>query len=251
MMPVRFIIMHKTNPHWEAGAIPGPELIARVGAMVGDLAKAKVFQAGEGLRASSQGVRVRTSGKKLAVTAGPFEPGNELPAGFTILRAESVDEVIDWASRQAAALGDTEIDIRPVTEPWDIGMSAKPPNVTAKRYMALRKATAASEAGSPLTPEQQAGMTRLIDAAKRAGSHLATETMLPSDRGLRDRLGGLAGRSVPMGEALHRHGGGRRGGRARAGVLARFPSSVPEAARRRDGALRDLESSPARFRRPP
>ena len=29
---MRFIIIHKTNAHYEAGGGPGPELIARVGA---------------------------------------------------------------------------------------------------------------------------------------------------------------------------------------------------------------------------
>jgi hypothetical protein len=40
---MRFIIMHKTNAHWESGAIPSPELIARVGALLGELAKAGVL----------------------------------------------------------------------------------------------------------------------------------------------------------------------------------------------------------------
>ena len=49
-------------------------------------------------------------------------------------------------------LGDVEIDIRPVTEPWDIGIGPKPQDVTTMRYMILRKATAATEAGSAPTP---------------------------------------------------------------------------------------------------
>jgi hypothetical protein len=47
---------------------------------------------------------------------GLFRGENELPAGFSILRVQSLDEAIEWASRQAAVLGDVEIDIRPVTE---------------------------------------------------------------------------------------------------------------------------------------
>jgi len=177
--------MHKTNAHWEAGAIPSPELIAQVGALVGELAKANILQGAEGLRASSEGVRLRFSGGKRTVTPGPFKGDNELPAGFTILRAQSVDEAIDWASRQAAALGDVEIDIRPVTEPWDIGMAPRRENVTTRRYMALRKATAASEAGVPPSPTQRTELARLVDESRRTGVHLATETMRPSARGRR------------------------------------------------------------------
>ena len=38
---MRFIIAHKTHAHWESGAIPGPELIARVGTLLGELKAAK------------------------------------------------------------------------------------------------------------------------------------------------------------------------------------------------------------------
>lgn len=182
---MRFIIMHKTNADWEAGAIPGPELLARVGTLIGELAKAKVLLGGEGLRASSQGVRLAFSAGACTVSNGPFEGDNELPAGFSILRVQSMDEAISWASRQAAVLGDVEIDIRPLTEAWDIGMAPKPDDLATRRYMALRKATAASEAGVPLSPKQRAEMARLIGETSRTGVHLATETLRPSARGRR------------------------------------------------------------------
>ena len=181
---MRFIIMHKTNAQWEAGAIPGPALIARVGTLIGDLAKAGILIAGEGLRASSHGVRLKFAAGKRTVVNGPFEGGNELPAGFSILRARSLDEAIDFASRQAEVLGDLEIDIRPVTEPWDIGMRPAPKSANTRRYMVLRKATPATEHGSP-TPEQRAKLMRLIEDATRRGLHLTTETMRPSARGRR------------------------------------------------------------------
>jgi len=182
---MRFIIMHKTDARWEAGAIPSRELIARVGALIGELTKANVLLGAEGLRASSHGVRLRFSGGMRTVSKGPFKGENELPSGFSILRVESLEEAIEWASRQAAVLGDVEIDIRPVTEAWDIGMMPKPNNVTTQRYMALRKATAASEAGVELSPKQQAEMARLIDETQRTGVHLATEAIRPSARGRR------------------------------------------------------------------
>jgi hypothetical protein len=39
MTSMRFIM---TNAHWESGAIPSPELIARVGTLLGALAKAAI-----------------------------------------------------------------------------------------------------------------------------------------------------------------------------------------------------------------
>jgi len=178
---VRFTIMHKTNAQWESGAIPTPELIARVGQMVGGLAKAKVLLGAEGLRASSEGVRLTFSGGQRTVTKGPFKAVHELPAGFSILQTASLDEAIDWASRQAAVLGDVEIDIRPVTEAWDIGVVPKPANVTTRRYMALRKATASTEAGVKLTAAQRAEMARLMAESV----HLTTESLQPSASGKR------------------------------------------------------------------
>ena len=44
---MRFIIMHKTNAHWESGAIPSPELIARVGALIGEMANGGRSSLGE------------------------------------------------------------------------------------------------------------------------------------------------------------------------------------------------------------
>ena len=181
---MRFIIMHKTNAHWEAGAIPSPELIARVGTLLGRLAKAGVLLGAEGLRASSEGVRLRFSAGTRTVIKGPFEGGNEQHAGFSILRTRSIEDAIEWASRQAEVLGDGEVDIRPVTEPWDIGMGSRPADVTTRRYMVLRKASEATEAGTP-SSAQQARLSQLIEQTTRKGVHLVTETMRPGARGRR------------------------------------------------------------------
>ena len=182
---MRFMIMHKTNARWERGAVPSPELIARVGSLLGEAAKANVLLGAEGLRPSSEGVRLRFAGDTRTVTRGPFPGDHELPAGFSIFRVGSLDEATLWASRLATVLGDVEIDVRPVTEAWDIGIVPRPEKVTTRRYMALRKATAASEAGVPLTTAQAAEMARLIDEARRTGVHVATETLQPSARGRR------------------------------------------------------------------
>jgi hypothetical protein len=71
MTSMRFVIMHKTNAHWESGAIPSPELIARVGTLLGELAKAGVLLGAEGLRASSEGVRLRFAVVSRRSLAGP------------------------------------------------------------------------------------------------------------------------------------------------------------------------------------
>jgi len=182
---MRFIIMHTTNAHWESGAIPSPELIARVGTLLGELATAGGLLGAEGLRASSEGVRLRFSAGTRTVINGPFEGDNELAAGFSILRTRSLEDAIEWATRQADVLGDVEIDIRPVTEPWDIGMGATPADVSTRRYMVLRKATPSTEIGGAPSSAQRSEVARLIGETRRSGVHLVTETMRPSRRGRR------------------------------------------------------------------
>lgn len=157
-----------------------------MGALLGELGKARKLLGAEGLRATAEGVRVRFSSGTRSVVYGPFTGDHELPAGFSILRAPSLEAAIEWATRQAEVLGDGEVDIRPVTEPWDIGMAPKPEAVTTRRYMVLRKATSATEAGEAPTPEQRLALSRLIEETTRGTCvQLATETMRPSRRGRR------------------------------------------------------------------
>ena len=78
-----------------------------------------------------------------------------------------------------------ELDIRPVSEPWDIGITSKPADLDTCRYMVVRKASPSTEAGVELPGERRASLSRLIEEATRAGVHLATETIRPSARGRR------------------------------------------------------------------
>lgn len=187
---MRFIIMHKTEPRWEAGAIPDAEEIRRVGKLIGEFAKAGVLLAGEGLRASSQGVRLRFAGGKRTVTKGPFTPSNELPAGFFLVRTASLDEASTWASRFAGIVGDIEMDIRPVTEAWDLGMAPVPAQLATRRYMVLYKADAESESGRPRPSEQRAKIAGLFEEMSSAGVLLVNVGLQPSQQGKRYTIKG-------------------------------------------------------------
>lgn len=204
-----YIIMHKTSAHWESGALPGMELIQRVGALIGDLERAGVLVSGEGLRSSAEGVRLTFAGGTRTVTPGPLQGENELPAGFSILRVPSLDAAIEWTTRYASALGDAEFDIRPVTEPWDIGIGEKPADLGTHRYMALRKATTGSEAETEPSSAQRREMDRLIDETTRTGVHLATVAFRSSLHGrrLRKRQGGVHVTDGPFAESKEMIGG--------------------------------------------
>jgi len=185
MSGARFMILHRTNAHWESGATPSRELIERVGRLVGDLVKANALLAAEGLRASSQGVRVQFVNGQRTVIDGPFAESKELIAGFAILRLASLQEAVHWATRFAQVFGtDIEIDIRPVTEPWDIGIGEKPAGLTTHRYMATHKHRSA-DGCRPLTPQQRAAMGTLLDEMQRAGILLSGEGLEASAMGAR------------------------------------------------------------------
>ena len=103
---MRYMIMHKTNAHWEAGAKPTRELVQRVGGMIGELHRSGGMLAGEGLGPSSQGVRVRMTKGDSTVTPGPFSGDGALPARYVMFRAATVDEAADIAARFGRIFGD-------------------------------------------------------------------------------------------------------------------------------------------------
>lgn len=182
---MRFMIAHKADDKSEQGIAPDRDLVARVGQMIGRMSRAKVLEAGEGLGPSSRGVRVRFRGGRREVVPGPFTGGHELPATLSMLRTHTLDEAVDWAAAQADALGDIDVDIRPVVEPWDLGFNEKPAGLDTTRYMVVRKADAATEAGVEPEPQRRAAFAALIEASAQAGTHIATETVRPSAKGRR------------------------------------------------------------------
>ncbi len=176
---MRFIWMHKTDQETEAGVRPSPELIAMMGNLMEEMAKAGVLLAGEGLQPSSTSVRLQFSGGERTVTHGPLNGSNELLAGFAIVRMKSMEEAIEWASRFGRAVGDAEIDIGQVKEPWDLGLCPKPPGQTA-RFMIMHKADKNSEAGVLPTREVM-NHGEMVNV----GAFLSAERLQPSSKGAR------------------------------------------------------------------
>ncbi|RZI70484.1 MAG: YciI family protein [Variovorax sp.] len=122
---MKFMVIVKASAESEAGVMPSEQLLTEMGAFNESLVKAGVLLAGEGLHPSSNGVRVRFSGKERTVIDGPFAETKELIAGFWLLQVKSREEAIEWIKR-APFDGGTEIEIRKVFEPEDFGEAFTP-----------------------------------------------------------------------------------------------------------------------------
>ncbi len=122
---MRFMVIVKANKDSEAGILPSKELLSKMGKFNEELVKAGVMLAAEGLQASSKGARVRFSGNKRMVIDGPFAETKELIAGFWLWRVKSKEEAIEWLKR-APFDGGTEVEIRQVFEPEDVGCNVTP-----------------------------------------------------------------------------------------------------------------------------
>ena len=117
---MRVLVIVKANPESEAGALPSPELVEKMGAYNNELIAAGVMLDGGGLKASSAGARVHIVRGEALVTDGPFAETKELIAGYWIWQVRDLREAIDWA-RKAPTDGDRpfDLELRPYFEPED------------------------------------------------------------------------------------------------------------------------------------
>jgi hypothetical protein len=116
------MVIVKASKDSEAGVMPSQELISAMGKFNEELLKAGVMLAGDGLKPSSKGARVKFSGDKRIVTDGPFPETKELVAGFWIWQVQSMEEALQWAKRcpnPHPDRGEPEIEIRPLYEASD------------------------------------------------------------------------------------------------------------------------------------
>jgi hypothetical protein len=121
---MRFMVIVKASKESEAGVLPDEKGLTEMGKFNEELAKAGVMLAGEGLQASSKGVRIKYSGSKRTVRDGPFAETKELVAGFWLWQVKSKEEAIEWAKRIPFQEG--EVEIRQVFEPEDFGPALTP-----------------------------------------------------------------------------------------------------------------------------
>jgi hypothetical protein len=113
-VPLRVLVMQKADKASEAGVRRAPEREAALEALLGEMKSAGVLLGSETLRPSAKGVRLQRVAGKNKWTDGPFAETKELVSGYTILKADSRQEAVAWATRYAELLGDIEVDVREV-----------------------------------------------------------------------------------------------------------------------------------------
>jgi PhnB protein len=114
---MKVMVIVKASPSSEAGAMPSEELLSAMGKFNEDLVKAGIMLSGDGLKPSSEGLRVRFSGKDRTVTTGPFAETSELIAGYWVWNVASMDEALEWVKKCPNPMeDDSDIEIRPFFE---------------------------------------------------------------------------------------------------------------------------------------
>ncbi len=139
---MRVMVIVKATQESEAELAPGDEkLLQEMGAYNEQLVKAGIMVAGEGLRPSKHGKRVRFSGASRTVIDGPFAETKELVAGYWLWQVKSMDEAVEWVKRCPNPMpgSDAVIEIRPLYETEDFA-AADPSGELRKQENELRKA---------------------------------------------------------------------------------------------------------------
>jgi hypothetical protein len=123
---MRFMMMIKGNADYEAGLPPSPELMSGMIKLTGEMAKAGVLLASDGLQPSAKGSRIKLAAGKRTVIDGPFAEAKEVIGGYAIIEARSKYEAVAIAQRVIdvhvdAGIKDIEMEIRPLYESGQCG----------------------------------------------------------------------------------------------------------------------------------
>lgn len=140
---MKVMVIVKASPGSEAGKMPSEALMTAMMNFNEELVKAGIMESGDGLKPSSQGLRVRFNGDKRVVTTGPFAETNELIAGYWIWNVKSMEEAVEWVKKCPNPMEEDEsdIEIRTFYEIEDFAV-ADPDGASREKDAALRQALA-------------------------------------------------------------------------------------------------------------
>ena len=125
---MRFMIIRRADQQTEAGVMPSEKMLTLMGNYMKEISDAGILLAGEGLKPSSEGARVKFTNGKPRVIDGPFSETKELIGGYLLIRADSKEDAIAWAKRWPALdlEQNVELEIRQLFEEDDFGEEFTP-----------------------------------------------------------------------------------------------------------------------------
>ncbi|NIJ20829.1 hypothetical protein FHS95_002521 [Sphingomonas naasensis] len=124
---MRVVVFVKATEDSEQGVMPSTELLEAMGKYNEELVNAGIMLDGNGLKPSSQGVRIGFDGSDRNVTDGPFAETRELVAGYWVWEVKDMDEAIAWARRCPNPMpGPSELELRPIFEMEDFAENLTP-----------------------------------------------------------------------------------------------------------------------------
>jgi hypothetical protein len=176
-------MMHKHDSHTEAGELPPPALIARMGEFIGEYARTGKFVDGAGLGASKTRTRLTFKNGQCTVAHGPYAGEHELPANLLVLRVDTREQAIGWAERYGKILGDAELELGKVNEPWDLGLMPEPKDAPLQ-FLLIDKADRDTE-GNGRSTQIKTALSRLKTEMTKAGVLQRGYGLEPSARGKR------------------------------------------------------------------
>jgi hypothetical protein len=180
---MRFMMMHKNDPQTEAGQPPPMDLVQKMGAFIGEHVKSGRFVDGAGLAGSKTRTRLVFRNGQCTTKRGPYAGEHELPAATLMLKVRTREEALGWAERYGKILGDGELEVGKVNEPWDIGLMPEPENAPLQMLL-IEKANDATE-GPGRSPQQKAALSRLKTEMTKAGVLVRSLKLQPSAQGKR------------------------------------------------------------------
>lgn len=127
----RYISFIKGDKNTESEMMPSEKLLTEMGALMQEMNEKGVMISGDGLKPTKDGVKIRLAKGKTTVIDGPFSETKEIIAGFSLYRAKTKAEAVEWARRclqihvDGTGIDAGEIEVRRVYETDEIPVTGE------------------------------------------------------------------------------------------------------------------------------
>ena len=164
---MRYMLIGKNDANTEAGKLPSMESGESLGAYSDGFVQTGKLIDGAGLLGSRARTRLVFRNGQSTLKRGPYSGDQELPHAMLLLEVSVLEEGLSWARRYGEILGDGEIELGKVAEPWDIGAMPAPENPLL-HLLLLDKADKTTEAGAR-SAQKNAALSQLKTEMRNAG----------------------------------------------------------------------------------